>query len=239
MMGPIMGGVARLKYSAAKTYVRFEGNSLTAGAGTTGGVPSYYPSQVQVLPPINNQFTVENKGSSGQTTGQMIAEGGSGYQCDQMVAQKTGQGFTCVVVFWEGTNSISQSSTGPVDGTTAADLTRQWIQGRIAANPGVKIVVLTTLPRQGGYWGDPLTNQYLDDYNRILKANYRAWGAKALVDVRAPGSPFAFAGYTNADFTASSVAPYWSAGDRIHLNDAGYVLIARWVAAALNRLTAR
>lgn len=230
-MGPVLGGVPRLKYSAATTFIQCEGNSLTIGDGVPYGSGLDYPTVLHTLAPISGAFPSANGGSSGQTI--QLMRGYTGNNAD--LRFKVGK--ANIIIAWEGTNSIAQANSG-LTADQALEQMRLYVAERLAAHPTVKVVLVTTIPRMGGIWGDALTNQYLADFNTGLLANWRAWGAAAVVDVRREGSPFAFTGYTSADFNASSVAPYWKVGEttHIHLCPAGYALIAQMVADVLKRL---
>lgn len=71
----------------------------------------------------------------------------------------------------------------------------------------------------------------------MLRANYRALGIDALVDVRQLGSSFQLPDYTDASFAA---LPHWYEGSfRVHLNDAGYAVVAQMVAPVMRRLPLR
>jgi hypothetical protein len=60
------------------------------------------------------------------------------------------------------------------------------------------------------------------------------------VETNPTGSPFAFTGYAESDFSAPSVDGLWheANGGRVRLNDAGYLVIAKMVARTLSRLVA-
>jgi lysophospholipase L1-like esterase len=229
-----------LKYSAANTTVTCDGNSITAGIVHTSGPAAYYPAQLSALAPISGQVTATNLGISGQTTRQMNGlDGGSTSDVDgAYVAGKKN-----VLIAWEGTNSIDVA--GRTGAQTAQDMA-DYVAARLAIHSDWIIVVMTTLPLIRGAWSQATTdanNATVEAANNIMRANYRAWGAKAMIDVRTPGTPFAPPDYTLASFEAASVLPYWSAnesaGTHIHLNDAGMTYIANLCAATLRRLPTR
>lgn len=232
-MGPILGGLPRLKYSDATANIVCDGNSLVSGQG---GTP--WPTQIRSLAPLNGVVNVTNVGQPGQTTRQMngldSSYTGVGDVDGAWVAGKTN-----VLILWEGTNSIcntgetgAQAASDMVDYITARQATHKWM-----------VVLLTCIPRQAGSAAATLDqNARLDAYNAILAGTYRQMGARILVDVRGSGSPFAFADYSDATFAAAGSSGYWASGEdggHIHLSTAGYAYIATIVAAALKRLPAR
>ena len=226
-MGPIMGGTARLKYSAATANIVFDGNSLTAGVG---GGP--YPGYVTSMAPLNGVVTTTNCGINGQTTSAMM---GATDVDGAWVAGKTN-----VLVAWEGTNSIAGG------GRTAAQAAQDmadYITARQAVHPW-RVLLLTCLPRQDGAGQAQTTalNASLDAYNTILRNTYRAMGARMLVDIRAASSQFNLADYQMATFETAAAGGLWAAGEtgnHIHLSNAGYFQVAQKVADALKRLPAR
>lgn len=229
MIGPIMGGVTRLKYSASSVNVVFDGNSLTAGVG---GGP--YTSYVASMAPLNGVVTVTNCGINGQTTAAMM----SASDVDGAWAA----GKTNILVAWEGTNSIAGG--GSTAQQAATDMA-SYIAARQGAHPWT-VLLLTCLPRQSGAGQQQTTdlNAALDAYNAILRSTYRTMGARMLVDIRASGSPFNLADYQMATFEAAASAAntLWAAGEtgqHIHLSNAGYFQVAQMVADALKRLPAR
>jgi lysophospholipase L1-like esterase len=232
-MGPILGGLAVIKYLSATTNVVIEGNSLVQGNGATSSVTSM-PGRVQTIPPVSSNLTVSNRGVNGWNIDNLA---GNSAAIDALyVAGKKN-----VLVIWEGTNQIFGVGT-----SAAATISRMQslVSARLAAHPW-SIVLVTTLPRESDYSGATLIakNNDLITYNNALLANYRAWGAKACVDVRQAGSPFANVTSPYADSNFDSVGNIWDpaggVGYRVHLNDAGYLLVAQMVSAALRRLSIR
>lgn len=228
MIGPILGGVAPVVYKTANTVMVFDGNSLVFGVGSTGG--QNLPVQQAALAPISGALTITNTAVSGQTINDMRARGDS--VVDPVFAAAGSK--SKVLALWEGTNSISNT---PVrTGLEAiADMTA-YIAERRAAIAGLKIVLLTTIPR---YFMNGTTiqngNAQLLVYNNYILANYRDMGADAVVDVRT--NPV-FVYPAGATTMPSYMTPYSSDG-HTHLNNAGYALVAAMVAAALRRLPKR
>lgn len=245
MIGPILGGMARLKFDASVNIV-CDGNSLTAGVG---GYP--WPNGLKTRTGFTT-CTITGLGVSGQTTRQMNGLDG---QPSSDVDGAFVAGKTNVLVAWEGTNSICNVNRTAAQ---AAQDMADYIAARqayVAANrPGERpwiVLIGTCLPRQTALGqaqttaqnADPLLG--LDAYNALLRANYRSMGAKGLFDVRQAGSPFNIADYNYATFEALATSSgLWSttdaANDHIHLRGAGYdVLIDQFIAPALKRLPAR
>ena len=228
MIGPILGGIAPVVYKTANTVMVFDGNSLVFGVGATGGLT--LPVQQAALAPISGNLAITNTAVSGQTIANMSTRGVT--FVDPVFAAAGSK--SKVLALWEGTNSICNS---PVrTGLEAIADMISYIADRRAANPGVKIVLLTTIPR---YFMNGTTvqngNAELLIYNNYILANYRAMGADAVVDVRT--NPV-FVYPPGATTMPSYMTPYSSDG-HTHLNNAGYALIAAMVASALRRLPKR
>lgn len=229
-MGPVLSGVPRLRYSSGVKIV-CDGNSLTHSFNT--GTP--YPTLLKPLAPLSNAVTIVNSGASGQNTTSMI-DNASDIEV-QYDATKTN-----ILIVWEGTNQMGVPAQ---TAALAAAEMKRYIGLRLEAHPDRMIMLLTTAPRQNGGTEavHAALNARFDEYNDILRANYRAWGVKVLVDVRAPGSPWAFFSYTRADFDASQAnTGVWAANEvntYTHFSTAGYTAIANMVAAGLRRMPAR
>lgn len=231
MMGPILGGrPPTLKFDANVNIV-CDGNSLTAGVG---GYP--WPNGLK----IRTGFTAPsyvNVGVSGQTTQQMNGVGADVTDVNgAWVAGKTN-----VLVAWEGTNSIC--NVGRTAAQAAQDMA-DYIAARKAVHPWI-VLIGTCLPRQtnNGQAATTSQNAVLDAYNALLRANYRAYGAKGLFDVRQAGSPFNVADYQMATFETAAAGGLWAAGEtgnHIHLSSAGYdALVDQIIIPAIKRLPTR
>jgi lysophospholipase L1-like esterase len=228
MTGPILSGSPFQRYSAATVNVVCDGNSLTQGVGA---LSSPYPSQLGAMDPLKGLVNVTNLGVSGQTTGQMTSAA-----TDVDGAWVSGK--TNILIAWEGTNSITG---GQRTAAQAAQEMTDYIAARQAVQPWI-VVLMTCLPRQAGTEAASATlNATLDAYNALLKANYKTMGARAIVDVRQAGGPFAFADYLDATFTAAAATGLWASGEspHVHLSGAGYFKVAQMVAAVLKRLPRR
>lgn len=224
-----------LRYSSSVNIV-FDGNSLVYGDGATVPLPQVVAGRAPIS---GSGAAMTNLGIDGQTWRQMDGlDGGSSADVDGAYAP----GKTNILIAWETTNAVCNTHRSATE--TIGDLT-SYIANRKAVHPDWHIVLMTTLPRQAGSQlgtdqaSIDTANATLNAVDDHLRAHYRALGAQALVDVRAPGSPFRFTSYTPADFDAT--ATYWSeaSGSRIHLNDTGYLLVASMIALTLRRLSAR
>jgi lysophospholipase L1-like esterase len=215
----------------------FDGNSLFSGVGASGS-GTYLPTQVAGIAPMSGSgASYSNKGVSGQTWRQMDGfDGGSSSDVDAAWVN----GKTNILVTWETSNSVF--NTGRTAAQTIVDA-QSYINNRLTAHSGWKIVLMTTLPRQisGNQTLTNTNNAINETVDAYFRQNYRAMGAKALVDIRAGNSPFNFTGYTNTDFSASNTDSLWyeALGGRVHPNDAGYAVIAKMIANTLRRLGIR
>lgn len=230
-MGPLRGGIARFKDWNNANLV-FDGNSLVAGQGAV-----YAEDKVSrllgLLPPLNSTLDrIQNSGVSGQSFAQMRT------RVYQAVNQYYVPGKKNILFVWEGTNSICNESRTDVQ--AIADFTGYCSDVR-AGHSDWYIIGLTTLPRGGiiSTYTVAQANAYLDGFNVLLKANFRAIGCDAVVDVRLPGSPFALAGYTTADFNSQPFSSNMDS-DKVHGNDTGYDAVSRMCAAqGLMKMRAR
>jgi lysophospholipase L1-like esterase len=231
MMGPILGGLARMRFSSAGSNVVVDGNSLVYGQGSTGG--NNMPAQLAAMSPLSGNVAVTNLGISGQNLSQMRTN------CADVDAAYVA-GKQNVLVVWEGTNSLNYG--GSV--AQAYSDTSLYCAERLALNPWI-IVLMTTLPRYNQGATQSATDDYnakLASYNAQILAGYKSMRAKAIVDVRQTGSPFAFSDYQFATFDQPATSGLWAAGEtlqRIHLSNAGYGVIAQMVANVLKRLPRR
>lgn len=218
-----MRGRAPFKFDPAKVSISFDGNSLV------DPVYSDLCTQLQALAPLNGQFTIANKGISGQTVADMTS---NATDIDATwVAGKTN-----VLLLWEITNSIFvQGRTGL---QACSDMTA-YIAARQAVHPWT-VVLMTCLPRGdhlGSTWNVTTGEAELEAANAYLRANYKSMGAKALVEVRQPGGPFNFTDSSNAANFPSSL---WI--DRTHPTNGtggGKAIIAGYISDVLRRLPAR
>lgn len=171
-------------------------------------------------------------GVNGQTWRQMDGlDGGDSSKVDGAYIQ----GKVNILVAWETINSGNRTVLQNV-----ADA-RSYIANRLALHPDWRIVLVTSLPVES-WRGERETlalNARLQAVDDIFRASYRDMGAEALIDVRAPGSPWRYSGFTPADFDATQELWYTADGARVHPNDAGYALITEWVIQALERLIPR
>jgi hypothetical protein len=214
----------------------FDGNSLVQGVGAATPLPAALMGRPFFA---GSGAAMVNLGVGGQTWRQMDGlDGGSAADVDGACAA----GRTDILLAWETTNSVFNA--GRTVQQTIGDA-RAYVANRLAAHPDRVVVLLTSLPREAGPAVAPdrasveAANAVLSAVDDHFRAAYRAMGARALVDLRGPSSPFAFTGYAPADFDAAG--PYWAEGPggRIHLNDAGYGLVADMIVAACRRMALR
>jgi hypothetical protein len=231
-MGPILGGMPRLKFDPTKVAITVDGNSLS---------DPYYSDlwlRVQALAPINDQITITNLAHSGDDFSHMEAGAAA-------VDAAYVNGKTNILPPWEMTNNIYvRGRTGP---QTIADLIA-YINARqayVATNrPGQKpwyVILPTAIPR-GDFLGTIFTlaeaAAHLDYCNDYIRQNYRAMGARAFIEMRRPGGPFDFTDVSNA---ARFTSPPYKSGEKTHLANTadGYGVLAGYIADALKRLPAR
>lgn len=228
-MGPLSLGLARLWFDNT-VKITCDGNSLTDGHGD--GTP--YPTQLAALAPLNGAVAISNVGISGQITTAMASSA-----ADVNGAYVAGK--TNVLIAWEGLNSLQL-----VTPRQAADDMNAYIAARLALHPDYLVMLLTCPPRQYGNSEaeDIAKNALIEQYNTYLRAEYRSWGVKVLMDVRQTGSFLNLPDYTRATFAASGAAGWWAAAEigtnnLTHYSTQGYAAIAQMVATALRRMPRR
>lgn len=225
MIGPILGGTPRVKYSGSAVNIIFDGNSLVAGFQASSSNMAM-PAQMSRLSPLNGAVDVTNIGVSGQTINQMRARGAQYADASYVGGKKN------IYFPFEGTNTVCNNGSGKTGRAAASDY-EALIQERLAAHPDLVVVAMTTIPRFGiEAWSIAEGNAQLQAFDDYVRANWRSMGCKALVDVRA-GGIFVYTGTT----MDPKMAPYMA--EAIHCNDTGYGLVAQYCADVLKRLPVR
>lgn len=219
-LASILAGGAVLRYRSGQANIVCDGNSLAAGTGATVS----YPSALAGLSPLaENSTPVVNIGIPSQTAADM--QSGT---IDLASAHATGK--QNILVAWELTNSIYFGRTP----TQAVDDLMSYIATAKTLKSWNSVIVVNTIPRYQTTSGGATAaqyNTYLLEANVLLAQRYREQ-ATILVDLRASGSPFAFSDFAQATFTASGLYN----ADNIHCNNAGYLVVAQYVAQALRRV---
>ncbi len=216
-MGPSVRPVLQ-RWDPAKVSITIDGNSLVS-AGSSALVASLAP-----LAPLNGAFTIKNRGSAGQTTDAMISSAAD-------VDSSFEAGKTNFLLIWEITNSVFGDN---LTGLQACERMTAYIAARKAANPW-RVVLFTCLPRGTlAEWDPTPKNTQLTAANAYMRANFRAMGAEALVEMQRPGGPFAF---TDVNDDANFPPALWE--DHTHPTAAGHAYTARYVADVLDNLRAR
>ena len=180
-----------------------DGNSLTFGLGGKS-----YPSQLQSI--LGRRFKVINKGVSGQTTAKMMQDAATDIDS---LTRNSNNSLICVA--WECTNDMFFGT----EATTAFNNLKKYCQDRRAS--GFKVVALTVLPRS-----EPGTPANFESQRQILNTLLRKhWRdfADALADIATDKN----LGYPGAQ---KNLRFY---GDLVHLNEAGYRIIAKYVAESI------
>lgn len=226
-----------LKFSASVNVV-WDGNSLVYGQGASyvGGIRNNAVTQTANRAPIaGSGATVTNLGVSGQTWAQMNSSASD-------VDAAWIDGKTNLLVLWETTNAVCSQSSSQTPAQCLSAI-RTYVTNRRAARPWV-IVCLTTIPREYGFAvNDQATrsakNADLLAVDAALKANPAEYGLDRVIDLRRPGSPFAFSSFSSSDFDSAGAIWQEPAGTRVHLNNAGYAIVAEMVAEDLRWIPRR
>jgi lysophospholipase L1-like esterase len=182
----------------------FDGNSLTAGQGSTGGLT--YPAQLITLLGglgITGIYS-QNLGVGGQTTENMASDAST--QVDTLINSSVSN----ILFAWEIGNDIYFNG----DVSAAQTAFQNYCTARRSAGWD-KIIVIGLTPRnQSTSFGDDITafNTKLQSADTWLKANYGTF-ADAFVDIRADSR---LSDYTNGAYYV----------DGIHYTNAGYGVVA-------------
>ncbi len=180
-MGPLMGGVPVIRYTTSSAVIVFDGNSLVLGAS---GATDPMPAQVFRSAPVNSTSACTNSGTNGARTNEMITQAAA--QIDPLFNAAKNN----ILVVWEGRNSIYNGGRTPAAAWVEI---QDYVAARLALHPEWKIVLMTVLPQRASTDTDAsaaATWATFQQFNDLMRAGWRATGAKALVDVVAPGSPF-------------------------------------------------
>lgn len=190
-------------------HVVFDGDSMTAGTGTT----SPYPDQCGVL--LGSGWGYGNYAANGTVINpDMIIRGAT--RIDPAVSVNNGKH---ILVIWGGTNDLHFSATAAATYTAL----QTYCNARRAA--GWKVVVLTMLPRSDA--GNPVDIETRrTDYNTSIRAGWSAF-ADVLYD---PASDARI-----GDLGDETDLTYYTS-DHVHLNATGLGIIAAGVATAIGTL---
>ena len=189
--------------------VLFDGDSLTAGYLVGAG--ESYPSKVAGELP--DGVLVRNVAVSGQTWPDLLADAAEEVDGAFSKARRRN-----VVVVWAAANDLAAGFTGE----EAAANARRYCEGRRRA--GFSVVLLTMFPLQPPEV-DPDYERERLAYNARLRRDWREY-ADALVDV-AGDDRF-------GDSSQPERARFFL--DVVHLNAAGYEIVAELVTPAVRRL---
>lgn len=188
-------------YGLSKKRLICDGNSLTYGTASTGG--SNYPQQLAIL--LGSDWLVYNTGIQGILTATMVTSGPTRID-NEILSPYFSKN---IVLAWEGTNSLNAG----VDATTAYNSMVAYCTARKAA--GASVIVATVLPRSSA--GVPADfNAQRAAYNALVVANGLTF-ADRVFDIAANAT----IGPDGAELNTT-----YYAGDRVHLINAGYAIVA-------------
>lgn len=191
-------------------YLVFDGDSLTAGTGSSGG--NTYPAQLITLLGGATYLPSNNVAVAGQTMADMITDGAA--QVDVLYRPELVFNICCA---WGGTNDLVAS----VSAATTYSRIVTYCQARQAA--GFRVVILTILPRTTGVGTFEADRQTV---NANIRANWATF-ADALADVGTS---------TVIGEAGDNLNTTYYDTDGVHLNNTGYGVVAGIVAAAIATL---
>jgi len=187
------------------------GDSFTQGAGSSGGANLDYPNQLSSISGFSNY----NGGIGGQSSGQIAT---------RMLADIPKHGYPTII--WAGRNNFTDTAT------VKADIAA--MVSALGSNPNY--LVLSIMNGSMGATEMKGGANY-DIIIALNKALERTYGShyfdirKAVVDAYNPSIPYDVYCY-NQD-----IPPLSLRGDSLHLNDAGYLVVAQKVFENLSQLT--
>ena len=196
--------------SGAKRLVICDGDSLTAGTGSTAG--QTYP--VQMIAALGSSYEALNDGTGGHTVVNMLAGAAA---LDEYIAVTRPRVY---YVGWGGTNDIYTS------GTDAGALFANYVallRGRRVS--GAKVVACTLLPRTNTSTPSYQERQRLA-FNAMVRSQWRTF-ADALADMGADAT----IGLAGSEMNGT----YYDT-DRVHMVNAGYAIVAGLVTAAIQSI---
>ena len=209
-----MGAGAPVLNYASGVRITIDGNSVAKGQGA---VESHWDAQMINRAPFNGNAPIINIAQDGWTITNMIASGSSADATFDPTKKN-------ILIAWEGNNEIDNLGKTPQQ---AIDKMTQYCAERLAVHPWL-IVMATNIPKTT----DAVINGKHIVYDNLLKANYRAMGAKICIDFASVGGAFAF------DYTNSANFGLYQA-DTVHPNPTGNFELAKIFAAALRRVPKR
>ncbi len=218
----------------------FVGNSLTQGAHSTPG--NDYPSVCMRLlgpaygtVPAASATTPYNLGIGGATIATVPSPNPSGYVTltsgAAAVDSHLSGSLPNILVVWECSNELAENP-GVTTATSTEAAFKAYCLARRAA--GWKVIVLTVLPRQlqpTMRGDDEAARQTINTWMRANWPSFSDGEADVAADARI-GYPGTEANGTYYYNPGSGLDQY------VHLVDAGYAIVANYVAQAVSRLTA-
>jgi lysophospholipase L1-like esterase len=199
---------AHLENLAKPLNLVFEGDSLTAGNGSTAG--NAYPNQVVTL--LDEQVTSHNFAVGGSTLSSELPTR------ESTVDQAFIAGAMNVCIAWASTNDLKGGfDPGYVMGLYSAYLSRRKARG-------YRTIAISILPRYSSTTPASFESAR-QTFNTSLRANWRNF-ADALADVAADPR----IGDAGDEFDTTLYA------DQVHLTDAGYAIVAGLVTFAITEL---
>lgn len=191
----------------------FDGDSLTYGTGSTDGLD--YPAQTITLLGGSSAYDSTNIGVASEKIETMVTNAPN--IVDITYASYRDDNF---VLIWGGTNDLYFEA----DDTTVYDYIVSYAEAR--KNEGFKVAVFTILPRSAGSMPENFETYRLS-VNTMLRANWEAF-ADALVDV---------AGDSRIGDSGDELDTTYYSGDKVHLNNTGYGIVASLAETAINQMT--
>lgn len=210
--------VAQVNSYISQKYCRYQivcdGNSLTSGQGAIGGLT--YPIDLE-RNNLSGFGTVTSVGVSGQHTTDMITRAPTYVDAiiDPLATQR-------IVIAWEGTNDLFH---GGINEAQALQNVITYCQGRRAV--GYNVIICTVTPRTEA---NPPAGFEVN--RRQLNADIRAqWPtfADGLADIAADAN-------LGPQFAPDATTYYVGPGDNVHMNNAGYAIVARIIGNAVKPL---
>jgi lysophospholipase L1-like esterase len=230
--------LARFQPISGKTTIIVRGDSISAGLGTTSGLPNQVYSKqgieliagevLTALPAsssdfremISKSYALHNISLGGSSWANTVSQGlgeeaypkREDLAFNQRALTLPLDDARCIFVYWLGTNDLSYDAT--LTGAQAWTRANTRIAALRAAFPNLKIVIGTVVKRSES----STLNNRINDFNVALRAGHVSAGANVLMDFEANVSA------VNLTTGNTGNATYYT--DGTHLTTAGHALLA-------------
>ncbi len=208
------------------------GNSITYGTGSSDAATRSWPGLLAASPLFGGAgVSINKQGVHGQGWGTMLGTEGVPNGIDNLYDPAR----TCILITQEGTNAMRE--LGQMTARQAADACWTYWRNRFLLHPEWLGVVWTVLPTftSDGVVSAAAVNLRINEYNDIMRHEWKQNGLSACIEMRGPGSVWDYSGTVEQDYRDRQA--YWAESSFFtHPSDAGYRRMADTMAAGLLNL---